>query len=138
MSAEARHHTVVAIPLRGFSALCVPALIGLGLLMAHAGSTPMRQFQFCLGHKSLGITVVSLTALRLAWRLTHRPPSHPAATPARECHAAGAAHGLLLPPAARPPAHRLGLASLSPYSIPTVLLSPCPVTPLSDTWSTQP
>ena len=30
------------------------------------------------GHKAIGITVLALTAARLAWRLTHRPPSLPA------------------------------------------------------------
>jgi cytochrome b561 len=32
-------------------------------------------------HKSIGLTVLALTLARVAWRLTHRPPPLPAATP---------------------------------------------------------
>ncbi len=40
----ARCYSAVAILLHWTSALCVLALIGLGLVMTHAALTPMRQF----------------------------------------------------------------------------------------------
>lgn len=40
-------------------------------------------------HKSIGLTVLALTLLRIMWRLTHRAPPLPAAMPAWE---KGAAH----------------------------------------------
>jgi len=46
-------------------------------------------------HKAIGITVLALTAGRVAWRLTHRPPALPAGTPAWEKGVAHATHWTL-------------------------------------------
>lgn len=43
-------------------------------------------------HKSLGLTILALSLLRLLWRLTHRPPPMPATMPAWEVLAARGAH----------------------------------------------
>lgn len=45
-------------------------------------------------HKSIGITVLLLSVLRLAWRLAVKPPPLPAGTPAWEGLAAGTVHTL--------------------------------------------
>ena len=45
-------------------------------------------------HKWLGITILTLSALRLLWRLTHRPPADPP-MPAWQRRAAQATHGAL-------------------------------------------
>jgi cytochrome b561 len=47
------------------------------------------------GHKAIGITVLALTVLRVAWRLVHRPPPLPAFTPAWERGVAHATHWTL-------------------------------------------
>lgn len=47
------------------------------------------------GHKAIGITVLALTVLRLGWRVAHRPPALPAATPVWERGAAHATHWAL-------------------------------------------
>ncbi|WP_231738591.1 MULTISPECIES: cytochrome b [Sphingomonas] len=46
-------------------------------------------------HKAIGVTILLLTAARVAWRLAHRPPPLPAATPAWERAAAHATHWAL-------------------------------------------
>ena len=46
-------------------------------------------------HKAVGITVLVLSLARLAWRLTHRPPPLPIASPMWERTAAKGAHWLL-------------------------------------------
>ncbi|MFC4160908.1 cytochrome b [Chitinimonas lacunae] len=46
-------------------------------------------------HKWVGITVLGLVALRLLWRLRHRPPALPADTPPWQARAAHVTHGLL-------------------------------------------
>ena len=117
----ARRYTIMAILLHWTSALCVLALIGMGLVMTHAGLAPMRQFQLYQWHKSVGITVLALTALRLAWRLLHRPPPHPVAMPLHERRVAGAAHGLLYTLLVGLPLTGWAVVSLSPFNIPTVL-----------------
>lgn len=45
-------------------------------------------------HKSIGLTVLALTLVRLGWRLGHRPPLHPVAMPGWEKAAAHATHFL--------------------------------------------
>jgi cytochrome b561 len=131
---SARRYSAVAILLHWASALGVLVLIGLGLTMTHADLAPLRQFQLYQWHKSVGITVLALTALRVLWRLTHRPPTHPAGMPARERRAAGAAHALLYLLLIGLPLTGWAVVSLSPFKIPTVLygLVPWPHLPLAD------
>jgi cytochrome b561 len=129
----ARRYSAVAILLHWASALAVLVLIGLGLTMTHAGLAPLRQFQLYQWHKSVGITVLALTAVRVAWRLTHRPPPRPAGMPARERRAAAAAHHLLYLLLVGLPLTGWAVVSLSPFNIPTVLygLVPWPHLPLA-------
>lgn len=46
-------------------------------------------------HKSIGLLIFSVTALRLAWRLTHAAPTLPAGMPRWQRFAARSAHVLL-------------------------------------------
>lgn len=46
-------------------------------------------------HKSIGVTVLLLAVLRLAWRLGNAPPAPPAGTPQWERRLAAAAHAVL-------------------------------------------
>lgn len=46
-------------------------------------------------HISAGVTVLALSILRLAWRMTHTPPEFPRSMPALERNAAAVAHTLL-------------------------------------------
>ena len=131
---SARRYSAVAILLHWASALGVIALIGMGLIMTHAGLAPMRQFQLYQWHKSVGVTVLGLTILRVLWRLTHRPPPHPAGMPARERVAASTAHGLLYLLLVGLPLTGWAVVSLSPFNIPTVLFGvvPWPHLPLAE------
>jgi cytochrome b561 len=45
-------------------------------------------------HKWAGVSMLALTALRLLWRLSHRPPA-PAAMPLWQRRASSASHGLM-------------------------------------------
>lgn len=51
-----------------------------------------EQFDVCQQHKSLGITILALSVLRLIWRLVNPPPPLPAHMPAWEKFAARAGH----------------------------------------------
>lgn len=130
---SARRYSAVAILLHWASALAVLVLIGLGLTMTHAALAPLRQFQLYQWHKSVGVTVLALTVLRLLWRLTHRPPPHPVGMPARERRAAAVAHHLLYLLLVGLPLTGWAVVSLSPFNIPTVLygLVPWPHLPLA-------
>jgi cytochrome b561 len=136
-TARGRRYTIVAILLHWTSALCVLVLIGMGLVMTHAALTPMRQFELYQWHKSLGITALALTALRLAWRAAHPPPPLPATMPRPERRAASAAHALLYLLLVGLPLTGWAVVSLSPFNIPTVLFGalPWPHLPLAESLS---
>jgi cytochrome b561 len=87
MSAPALHYSRVARLLHWVIALLIVANILIGI--AHA--TVNKDWPVIPLHKSIGLTVLALTVLRILWRLTHRPPPLPAQMPGWE---KGAAHGL--------------------------------------------
>jgi cytochrome b561 len=71
-------YTWVAIILHWTIALGVLGLVVMGWVMTHARLSPMRLFQLYQLHKSVGVTILLAAVLRLAWRLTNRPPELPA------------------------------------------------------------
>jgi len=86
----------VAIALHWLIAVAIIAQITLGWWMIGIPKEPVgvRASWFNL-HKSIGIALASLIFLRLAWRLTHRPPSLPASLPAWQVRAAAVNHWML-------------------------------------------
>ena len=72
-SAGPRYNNV-AIALHWLLALALVAMFGVGLYMADLPLSPQRIRLFNY-HKWAGILVLALSALRLVWRLTHRPPA---------------------------------------------------------------
>lgn len=77
MSTGARY-TSVAIVLHWLMGLALLGMFASGLYMADLPFSPMRLKLFNW-HKWAGVTFLALAALRLLWRLTHRPPSLPRA-----------------------------------------------------------
>ncbi len=75
-----RRYTTVAITLHWVIAAFIVANIGLGVWMSWAIDSPsvrayaVNVFQW---HKSLGLAVLALSLLRLAWRLLYPPPAPP-------------------------------------------------------------
>lgn len=88
-------YTKVAIALHWIVMALVVGQFALGWLMQEIPKDPPGQraatFNF---HKSLGLTILALMLLRLAWRLTHRPPALPP-MPAWQGWLARGTHGLL-------------------------------------------
>lgn len=68
--------------------------IALGLAAVSWALSPTKLNLF-FWHKSIGVTVLLLVALRLLWRFTNPVPVLPADMPAWERHAAHASHFLL-------------------------------------------
>jgi len=91
----AQRYTGTAVLLHWLIAIGVFTMIGLGWYMSEIPKgTPDRAFWFNL-HKSIGVTVGVLVLIRIAWRLTHKPPPLPASMPAWELTSARISHGLL-------------------------------------------
>ena len=90
-SAPATTYTPVAIALHWLLALMIVGSLSLGLTMADLPFSPTR-LKLYNWHKWAGVTILALSALRLLWRLTHRPPAD-LPMPAWQQRTARGAHG---------------------------------------------
>jgi cytochrome b561 len=95
MNATLRYDRI-AITLHWLIALGVLAQIALGWWMIDIPKQPagVRVYWFNL-HKSIGLTLAGFIALRIAWRLTHRPPALPDSVARWQVRAARTSHALL-------------------------------------------
>lgn len=85
-----KRYTKTAIILHWSIALLLVLVIGLAYLL-DAFPDESQQFATVIGlHKSIGITILALSLLRLAWRFLNKPPQLPASTPAWQRWAAHA------------------------------------------------
>jgi cytochrome b561 len=86
----------------------------------------MRLFQLYQLHKSVGVTILLAAVLRLAWRLTNRPPELPADMSGLERALAVGSHRLLYLLLLAVPLAGWALVSASVLDIPTVLFGVIP------------
>lgn len=112
---------------------------GMGAILLHWTIALALAFQLALGfampknesgfelyqlHKSVGITILLLTLLRLGWRLTHRPP--PAVEGGFQGFLAKAVHALLYVFMVGAPLAGWAVVSTDPINIPTVFWGAIP------------
>jgi cytochrome b561 len=93
MAPPGHRYDLPAITLHWLLALLILGNLSLGFFMADLPLTPLRLKLFNW-HKWAGMTILLLSALRLLWRLTHRPPAD-LPMPAWQQRAAHAAHRAL-------------------------------------------
>ena len=93
MTAPARY-TRPAIVFHWLLALMIAGSFAFGLYMVDLPFSPGRIKQYNW-HTWAGITILTLSALRLLWRLSHRPPALSVDTPAWQAKASKATHSLL-------------------------------------------
>ena len=86
-------YTGVAIVLHWVLALAIVGTFFFGLYMADLPMSP-RRLHYYNWHKWAGVTILALSALRLLWRLGHRPPPD-VPGPAWQQRAAHLTHGAL-------------------------------------------
>lgn len=87
-------YTPVAKGLHWLMAALILGLAALGLVMHEMPLSPLK-LELYAWHKWFGVTVFLLVWLRLAWRLTHRPPALPATLSPPLQRLAHAGHALL-------------------------------------------
>jgi len=92
-TAPSNRYTLTAIALHWLLAVLIVGTFGVGLYMHELPVSPTR-LKLYNWHKWAGMAVLALSALRLLWRLTHRPPAD-APAPLWQQRAAHATHGLL-------------------------------------------
>ncbi|MBL8275155.1 MAG: cytochrome b [Pelomonas sp.] len=86
-------YTPVAIVLHWLLALAIIGAFCVGVYMSDLPFSPSR-VKLYNWHKWAGVTILALSALRLLWRLTHRPPAD-APMPAWQARVAHGVHLLL-------------------------------------------
>lgn len=93
LSSAAARYTGTAIVLHWLLALLIVGTFALGVYMHDLPFSPTR-LKYYSWHKWAGVTILLLSFLRLAWRLTHRPPAD-VAMPGWQATAGHATHHLL-------------------------------------------
>ncbi|MCX7156215.1 MAG: cytochrome b [Rhodocyclales bacterium] len=86
--------TGVAIGLHWLIAIAIIGTFSVGLYMHELPLSPQK-LRIYSWHKWAGVTIFMFVALRLVWRLLHRPPELPAGMPVWQRKAAEATHVLL-------------------------------------------
>ncbi len=126
MSIKTRYDAI-AISLHWLTALAILAMLVMGWTMTSLKPGSLLQFSLYQWHKSVGMTVLALTVLRLLWRLGHHAPALPDAMPPLEKLGAHLGHlglyGLLF----GLPLSGWAVVSTSPFNIPTVLYGVLPL-----------
>jgi cytochrome b561 len=88
-----QRYNLPSVALHWLTAAAALLQVPLAWYMIDQRMSPEKFANYAL-HKSIGVTIFALTALRLAWRTLHRPPA-PVAMPAWQLHASTATHWTL-------------------------------------------
>jgi cytochrome b561 len=118
------HYTVVAIALHWLTALAVMTLLAAGLWMTDAIQQPDTKavaFKVYQWHKSLGLTVMVLTVLRIIWRVMNPPPPLPSDMTPFERTAASLTHAAFYTLLLAIPLAGWAMVSASPFGLPTMV-----------------
>ena len=94
MKTSLQGYTGVAIALHWLIAVAILCTFLLAHYMTDLQLSPVKLKLYSY-HKWIGVTIFLLVLIRLAWRVSHRPPAPPASMPAWQHSAASIAHILL-------------------------------------------
>lgn len=89
-----QHYRAVAKWLHWLIALLVLGMLGVGLYMTEMRISPQK-IQLYMTHKSVGLTILALMLLRLAYRLKNPPPALPAGVASWQKTASQISHAFL-------------------------------------------
>jgi cytochrome b561 len=124
MAQAHNRYSAIAIALHWAIAALILYNLYLGLTLENLhGLAKFNTFQI---HKSVGLTVLVLSLLRLTWRLTHRPPLLPAKMPGWERLGALTVHWVLYALMIGIPLTGWVIVSASPTNIPTLVFKTIP------------
>ena len=120
MAAVQERYSSVAITLHWLIALGIIANIALGLYFADLPGSDPNKFLLTQTHKSIGLTILVLSLIRVAWRLMNPVPPLPASMSPLMRFAAHATHFLLYFLIIAIPLSGWLLVSSSPLGLPTM------------------
>ena len=121
------NYNTVAIALHWAIAILILAQIAGGFYMHNLPNSAPQKFDLYQLHKSFGLSVFALTLVRLAWRLTHKPPALPSAIPPWQRFAAHGTHWIFYALMLITPLVGLIIVSVSPKDIPTLWFGIMPI-----------
>jgi cytochrome b561 len=124
MARTTARYSTVAIFLHWTIAALILLNIWFGWRMS--GLKGMAQFELFQLHKSIGISVLLLSIVRLGWRLINPAPPYPSAMARTERLGASTMHWLLYGFMIVLPLTGWIIVSASPYNLPTVLFKTVP------------
>ena len=110
----------VAMSLHWLIAAMIVFMLGLGLFMTSLDETDERTFPLFQLHKSIGLTILILSLVRLAWRLTNPIPALPPGMGASERFAARGVHVLFYVLMIAIPLMGWATVSSAPLAVPTM------------------
>ena len=111
----------VAKTLHWLIAFAIVAMLVIGWTMTNIPRDNPYKFPLFQWHKSIGITILLLSLVRLVWRLTHPAPPLPAHMPDWEKFAARASHFLFYVLIIGMPLVGWAIVTSSPLCLPTYL-----------------
>ena len=76
----ATRYTLTAQALHWLTVLLILSILPVAWVMVSLPKDPQQAWLFVM-HRSLGVTVLAVVAVRLAWRAAHPPPSLPGGSP---------------------------------------------------------
>ncbi len=117
---QQRYHTT-AIALHWVMAVAFLLMLASGLSMVHLDMAKSLKFSMYQWHKGLGVLLLLTFALRLGWRLLHKPPALPASIKGLEAVVAKAGHIALYICMFVVPVAGWVMVSSSPYGLPTIV-----------------
>jgi cytochrome b561 len=119
-----KRYTTVAIALHWMIAMSILVLMVAGVWMVDAIKKPETRalaFDVYQWHKSLGLTVLVLTVVRIAWRLANPPPPLPEAMPILHRRLAAVTHVVFYALMLMIPLAGWAMVSASKFGLPTIV-----------------
>lgn len=120
MSTDTNRYNGVAMALHWLMAFFIISLLIIGKVMVDLPKDDPDKFALYQSHKSVGLTILVLTVLRIIWRVMHKSPTLPAHMPRWEQIAAKSTQGILYLMMIAIPLSGWAIASTSSSGIPTL------------------
>lgn len=120
MSTDTNRYNAIAMTLHWLMAFFIIALLAIGKIMVDLPRDDPDKFALYQMHKSVGLTILILTVLRIVWRVMHKSPLLPAGMPRWEQIAAKSTQGILYLMMIAIPLTGWAIASTSSSGIPTM------------------
>lgn len=120
---DKKRYDIVAISLHWGMALCILLMLGSGLAFDRIDMEQSFKFNLYQWHKSLGLILLVLVAIRIGWRLFNKPPTEPSQLTKTDHILSKIGHWALYSAMVIMPFSGWVMVSSSPYGLPTFIFN---------------